>query len=107
MLTYKIYQVKSDLTREFGYMGLSFLKKYSIEIDLNNYDLVYTGSIENTNLFTNTETPIEEVLERLFEIFNIKHPEDYRGRSLSVSDIIEIDNKYYYCDSFSWEEISI
>lgn len=42
--------------------------------------------------------------------FNINHPEDFTGRSLSVSDIVAVIRKsgtrYYYCDIFGWEDIS-
>ena len=44
-------------------------------------------------------------LEELFKIFNIKIPEDFKGHSLSVSDIVEIDGKNYYCDFVGWEEL--
>ena len=40
-------------------------------------------------------------------MLNINHPINYKGHSLSVSDICEIDNKYYFCDSFGWKEINI
>ncbi|MBR3293777.1 MAG: DNA primase, partial [Oscillospiraceae bacterium] len=48
------------------------------------------------------EQPEIVVLERLYEIFNLNHPKDYRGRSLSMSDVVELyddtSRKYYYCD---------
>lgn len=48
----------------------------------------------------------EQLLEDLHYIFNMDHPEDYRGRSLSVSDIVKINNdKCYYCNSLGWKEV--
>lgn len=51
-----------------------------------------------------------EVLENLFEMFNLRKPEDFHGRSLSVSDVVEIVRKNqtrrYYCDRFGWMEIT-
>jgi hypothetical protein len=45
------------------------------------------------------------VLESLFAKFNINHPADFKGHSLSVSDIIELNGKYYYCDSISFVQL--
>ena len=98
MIKYKLYQVKSELTRNFGFMGLSMMKSLGVEVDFNNYELVYEGETE-TN-FPNA------ILEELFRVFNIEHPEDFQGRSMSVSDIVQLgDDDYYYCDSFGWENI--
>lgn len=96
MIEYKLYQVKSELTRNFGFMGLSMMESLGVEVDLKNYDLVYEGEV-------NTDLP--NALEELFRLFNIEHPEDYQGRSMSVSDIVQVGNDYYYCNSFGWENI--
>ena len=46
----------------------------------------------------------------MFYIFNMAHPQDYRTRSLSVSDVIEIveesGSTFYYCDSIGFREVS-
>jgi hypothetical protein len=47
------------------------------------------------------------ILNKLYYIFNMDHPNDYRARSLSISDIVKIDNKYYTCESCGWREIVI
>lgn len=62
------------------------------------YEKTYEGEIETdkTNEF--------EILEEIFTLLNVNHPEDYKGHSLSVSDIVMINNKKYYCDSFGWVE---
>ena len=44
-------------------------------------------------------------LEELFEIFNVRRPKDFERRSMSISDIVEIDGKNYYCDFVGWEEL--
>ena len=50
-------------------------------------------------------------LEDIYRIFNVGHPENFKGRSLSVSDIVEIvsgnvDTGYYYCDTIGFKKIS-
>lgn len=53
-----------------------------------------------------------DLVNYLWEVFNERHPVGYRARSLSVSDIIRVENmetnevKYYYCDSFGWKDIT-
>ena len=66
-----------------------------------DYVHVYSGIIE-------AET-IDGALEKLFMKLNGNLPEDYYGRSLSVSDVVWLDNgtrrgTCYYCDSFGWSE---
>ena len=40
-----------------------------------------------------------------FHEFNINQPEDYKNHSMSVSDIVSIDGKEYFCDSFGWCDV--
>lgn len=96
MKKYKLYQVKRDLTYTHGFMGLDMMKDLGVRVNLDNYDLVYSGTTENDS----------SVLGELFERFNINRPHDFRGRSMSVSDIVEIDERYFYCDSYGWEELN-
>ena len=48
--------------------------------------------------------PTSEILEEIFTLLNVNHPEDYTGHSLSVSDIVVLNDKKYYCDSYGWVE---
>lgn len=51
----------------------------------------------------------EEVLESLYESFNLHHPDDFRGHSLSVSDVIvpreDGRDQAYYIDSFGFQQV--
>lgn len=62
------------------------------------YDKVYEGDIETD------KTDEYEILEEIFTLLNINHPADYNGHSLSVSDIVNLNGKDYYCDSYGWVE---
>lgn len=64
---------------------------------MSDYADVWQGEIE-------AET-IGDALDELFRIFNMDIPEGYRGRSLSVSDVVKLDGTPYYCDVFGWSEI--
>ena len=77
----RIYQInmKRD-ANNVAFMNYESLPKFqgSSEIDSSLYDKVFEGEV---NCFT---------LEKLYEIFNLEHPEGYKGRSMSVSDVVEI-----------------
>jgi len=68
----------------------------------NNYQAVYTEPVM-------CDEPIDAVLERIFERFNVDRPADYTGFSLSVSDVVALkhDGKIscYYCDSIGFKEL--
>ena len=96
---YLIYQIKDPIKCDYAWMSWKIAKR---DINLMDYDCVYTDSIDG-------EDPVA-VLENLYEMFNINHPEDFKGHSLSMSDIVVLfdDNgcKWYYCDSFGWRDIT-
>ena len=66
--------------------------------NIHQYKKVYEGEVENRGSILKT-------LDHLFEKFNLYHPEDFRGHSLSVSDVINLDGVDYYCDSYTWVNI--
>ena len=66
-------------------------------IDLNDYEVVYEGELDCPEM--------PNALEELFEIFNVRRPKDFEGRGMSISDVVEIDSKNYYCDFVGWEEL--
>lgn len=94
-MKYKIKQIKDLKNCDYAFEHYDWCKD---KINLNDYEVVYEGEIEVTSSINNT-------LEKLFEIFNIRHPEDFKGHSLSVSDIVEIDGNNYYCDAFGWVKL--
>ncbi len=70
------------------------LNKYS-KFDISQYKKVYEDEVtEMTDLF--------HILESIFEKFNHRHPYDFHGHSLSVSDVVNVDGINYYCDSYGW-----
>lgn len=52
------------------------------------------------------DEPMTHFLERIFEKFNVDCPADYEGRSLSVSDMVRIDEEsWYYVDTMGFKHI--
>lgn len=88
-------------TNRIAFCGLDQIKKYFgiTEVNSRIYDKVYEG---NTSCST---------LDEVYEMFNLHHPEDFKGWSLSVSDIVEIVDGgvhfpgFYYCDRFDFKRI--
>ena len=101
--TYAIYQLKrDDATADLRFMNSNYLKEKGVEPQYENYELVYTGAL------TQDGTQIDK-LEGLYRVFNIEHPQDFTGHSLSVSDIVALKQagvvSYHYVDSIGYKEL--
>lgn len=101
--TYTIYQLKrDDSTADIRFMNSEYLQKKSIEPQYENYELVYTGAL------TKDGSQVEK-LEDLYRIFNVEHPQNFVGHSLSVSDIVALKQagvvSYHYVDSIGYKEL--
>lgn len=97
-----IYQINQDRdTQRLKFMGLDAVRKVlrSAEPDCAAYDKVYSGNVKCRNL------------EDVFILFQSGRPEDFRGHSLSVSDVVEVEDAasiipgFYFCDSIGFKEI--
>lgn len=96
----KIYQInhERDINRNM-FLPLKWIK----EFDFSIYDEVWSGD----------EPDGCDNLDGIYEVFNINHPLDFKGHSLSVSDIVQIigsdvgSNGYWYCDMIGWEKIEV
>lgn len=70
-------------------------------IKKEQYKTVYSGTIEEGDLNKN------QILENIFIKFNVSHPEDFKGHSLSTSDIVVLDNEAYLCDMVGWKKVNL
>lgn len=108
---YGIYQLKPNPELDsLRFEGTESLKRMGITKDNfdaikpENYTLLYEGELSELQKETQGAT-----LEAIFEKFNLDHPEDFRGHSLSVSDIVVLhqngQNTAHFVDSFGYTEI--
>ena len=103
MTEFSIYQINTDRDdNRVCFLGLDTLERFqhSKAVDPALYDRVYDGKLDCNSL------------ETIYEKFNIDHPADYKGRSLSVSDVVEIRESdtlnpgFYFVDSIGFKSIS-
>ena len=97
--TFSIYQLKpGDATRDYRFEPLDAIRNNGLSVKPENYELVYTAPL--------TE---QDSLESIYTRFNIDHPADFKGHSLSVSDIVVLhqDGKdtAHYCDRFGFSQV--
>lgn len=98
--TFSIYQLKeSDKLRDYSFRSMSELQKYGLSVERGNYELVYTAPLTAA-----------DTLDRLYERFNINHPADFKGHSMSVSDVVVVLQRdgivtSHYVDDFGFKEL--
>lgn len=102
-MKYAIYQPKE----------INFIYKSKQLYSKDDYKLVYEGELNDEIASQDTDW----ILERLFSIFNISRPADFKGHSLSVNDIVVLDNNdedgfslksgAYICANLGWERTQL
>ena len=97
-----IYQINTGRDpKQLKFLCLDTARRilHSAEPDSAVYDKVYSGDVKCRNL------------DDVFTLFNSRRPECFRGHSLSVSDVVEVEDAagitpgFYFCDSFGFKEI--
>ncbi len=95
---YDIFQIDDNKTIDYAFMSIRELEAENRSVLPENYHHVYTGTAEEG-----------ETLDSVYEKFNLRHPADYRGHSLSVSDVITFQEngrtEAYYVDSFGFRNL--
>ena len=103
-----IYQLKDGTeTRNHRFASMKELESANLNVVRGNYTLIYTAPFSTE---INRPGEVYRVLDKIFEDFNLNHPEDFTGHSLSVSDVIVL--KYgnnissHYIDSTGFEPLA-
>ena len=97
--TFSIYQLKhGDETRDLRFEPYDRLQVTGNVVDKANYELVYSAELT-------PGTSLEDIYTR----FNIDHPKDFKGHSLSVSDVVVLhqngQDTAHYVDSFGYKNV--
>lgn len=102
--TISLYQVRRDLDN-YGDLynnNLAYVQRFiNFKKDLNKY-------YEKTYEFTqNTDgIGIDELLDNIYNMFTMNLPDDFRGRRMDISDVVIIDDKLFFRDSYGFQEIN-
>ena len=97
--TFSIYQLKDgDDTRDYRFEPYDRLQAAGLAVDRANYELVYTAPLA-------PGTSLDDIFTR----FNIDHPKDFKGHSLSVSDVVVLhqdgQDTAHYVDRGDFKQI--
>ena len=97
--TFTIYQLKGgDGTRDLRFEPYDRLQAAGLAVDPANYAQIYTAPLESGMS-----------LEGIFKRFNIDHPKDFKGHSLSVSDVVVLhqngQDTAHYVDSIGYQQV--
>ena len=101
---FAIFQLKQDpaLTR-IMFMDSDWMARNGQQILLQNYECKYVGQLPDMGT-------IPEKLEQIFTAFNVDRPQDFKGHSLSVSDVVAVyENEHlscHYVDKFGFKELT-
>ena len=90
----KLYQIAPEKDdKNLMFMGFEFTVLHG-GINADSYEIVFDGDLP------------AQTAEDVFRIFNLEHPNGYRGRSMSVSDIVWMEGiGYWFCDSVGFRRI--
>ena len=97
--SFSIYQLRNeDSTRVYRFEPYDRLQAAGRTVDKANYMEVYAAPLA-----------VGTTLEDIYRTFNIDHPADFKGHSLSVSDVVVLhqngQNTAHYCDSVGFQQV--
>ena len=102
-----IYQVRDgEELRNVRFSSMEELENQNLTVNRANYELVYTAPIPEDIESMSDKLPL---LNSIFQKFNTDRPEDYTGRSVSMSDVIVLksggDLTSHYVDRVGFAEL--
>ena len=99
--TFKIYQIKDDPENHgIRFTGTRELAQLGKAPDFRNYEKVYEAPL------TDQTKDISVQLENIYTKFNTDRPADFKGHSLSVSDVVVLDKKPYFVESVGFKGLN-
>ena len=98
-----IYQIRRGGELDaYRFMNYDYLQSKGITPEHDGYDAIYTGGLAD---YGDNKTNLDMIYQR----FNVDHPADFKGHSLSVSDVVAIRKdgavSCHYVDSIGFREL--
>ena len=102
---FAIYQLgRGNGAEDIRFMDMEYLSRKGIAVQRSNYDQVYAAPMA-----FEAGKDAQDHLNDLYFRFNCDHPQDFRGHSLSVSDIVALKRdgqvSCHYVDRWGFKEI--
>lgn len=94
-MKYEILQLNNK-SEDMMFESFDYIKS---KFDINNYDVVYEGEIDDN------DKDVDDILEDIYVHFNMFTPKNFKGHSVSMSDVIRLDGTDYYCDRYGFVKI--
>ena len=102
-MNYKIYQLKvTERTKSALFMSFEAATRMICDLSMDDYSLEWNEDLE----VYQEDYDYLDFLNGVFRVFNIARPRNFKGHSVSISDIIELDGTLYYVDTFGFVEIN-
>lgn len=99
----EIYQLKAnDQNRAVRWQSLANYTAEKGAPNVADYNCVYKCTTAGLGL---ANAPESRLKEEIFRVFNIDKPADFRGHSLSVSDVVVLDGMAYYVDVYGFKKL--
>ncbi|MBR0411743.1 MAG: hypothetical protein IJI25_12225 [Eubacterium sp.] len=97
---FMIFQLNDDEKGiKLKFENMDYLQANGLTVERENYHFVYSGVLKK-----------EDTLDGIYERFNVDHPKDYKGHSLSVSDVIVLkrngEEQAYFVDSVGYQKLT-
>ena len=97
--SFSIYQLRNeDSTRDYRFEPYDRLQAAGLTVDKANYTEVYAAPLTAGT-----------TLEDIYRTFNVDYPADFKGHSLSVSDVVVLhqngQDTAHYCDSVGFQQV--
>ncbi len=93
----RIWQLKANSDFSMRFISLDEFEKQFGNPSMESYECIYDGKLSTNDL------------EDIYTICNSNHPQNYKGHSLSMSDVVELYNEngssFHYVDRFEFKEI--
>ena len=98
-----IYQIRRGGELDaYRFMNYDYLQSKGVTPERGGYDAIYTGGFMD---YGNARTNLDMIYQR----FNVDHPADFKGHSLSVSDIVALKQNgvvsCHYVDPIGFREL--
>ncbi len=101
---FEIYQLRDDLPdrRDISFEPYAHLEQRGITPEIGMYQKMYVAS---SDILPAHGAGMGEFLEAVYQKFNIERPEDFKGHSLSISDVVVVGSDAYYVDKAGFKPL--